>query len=266
MTPVPVFQIDAFTRRLFGGNPAALVPLKSWLPDDQLLSIAAENNLSETVYLVRSDNDTTTDFAMRWFTPSHEVELCGHATLATAWWLFQHGEWARDSVTFDTLSGVLSARRAGDQVEIDLPSRPSQADDSALDTLTAALGQAPSHLRRGANWIAVFDDETSIREMRPDFRSLASLHPLGVIVTAPGDDADIVSRYFAPSFGIDEDPVTGSAHADLAPYWSARLGKTQLQAQQLSQRGGEIDLELSGERVLLRGDCCLFLRGEILLP
>lgn len=265
MTPVPVYQIDAFTQRLFGGNPAALVTLDKWLPDPLLQSIAAENNLSETVYLVRTP-DAPADYAMRWFTPSHEVELCGHATLASAWWLFQHGGWSHDSVTFDTRSGILRAHRNQDKVDIDLPARPSQADDSALPCIRAALGRTPSHLRRGANWIAVFDDEDSIRQLKPDFRSLADLHPLGLIVTAPGSDADIVSRYFAPSFGIDEDPVTGSAHADLAPYWCDRLGRSHLRAQQLSQRGGELELTLNDDRVQLRGDCRLFLRGEILLP
>lgn len=265
MTPVPIYQIDAFTQRVFGGNPAALVPLESWLPDAQLQSISAENNLSETVFLVRSEG-TDADFAMRWFTPTHEVELCGHATLASAWWLFHHGGWAAESVTFDTQSGVLSAQRYGSQVEIDLPSRPSEPDMSARDELAAALGCAPTEVRRGANWIAVFDDESSVRTLNPDFRALTALHPLGVIVTAPGEQVDIVSRYFAPSFGIDEDPVTGSAHADLAPYWSARLNKDQLSARQLSARGGELELHFDAQRVKLRGDCRLFLRGEILLP
>ena len=265
MTPVPVYQIDAFSARPFGGNPAALVVLDTWLADDLLQAIAAENNLSETVYLV-AGHSPQADYAMRWFTPTHEVELCGHATLASAWWLFQHGGFNGDRVSFETRSGVLHASRQGSKVEIDLPTRPSQPDDSPLEALSAALGASPSHIRRGANWIAVFDDEATIKTMRPDLRKLAELHPLGVIVTAPGHDCDIVSRYFAPSFGIDEDPVTGSAHADLAPYWCERLGQNQLNARQLSARGGELQAQLDGARVRLRGDCRLFLRGEILLP
>ncbi len=265
MTPVPIYQIDAFSSRPFGGNPAALVVLDNWLADELLQAIAAENNLAETVYLVAGQSPQA-DYAMRWFTPTHEVELCGHATLASAWWLFQHGGFSGERVSFETHSGVLHASRQGTQVEIDLPTRSSTPDDSISQTLSAALGAGPSHIRRGANWIAVFEDEATIQDMRPDLRQLAELHPLGVIVTAPGQDSDIVSRYFAPSFGIDEDPVTGSAHADLAPYWCERLGQTQLRARQLSARGGELDLQLDGDRVRLRGDCRLFLRGEILLP
>lgn len=264
MSALPLYQIDAFSRRVFGGNPAALVPLESWLPDATLQAIAAENKLSETAYFV-PDSESGSDFALRWFTPRAEVELCGHATLATAWWLFEHGGWERPELRFRTRSGVLRAKRSGQGVEIDLPARASQDDPSHLDRLSAALGQVPLLVRRGANLLAVFADEATVQNLKPDFSALRRLHPYGVIVTAPGQQCDLVSRYFAPSYGIDEDPVTGSAHADLAPYWAQRLGKSELQARQLSERGGELEIRLDADRVHLRGDCVLYLRGEIFL-
>lgn len=258
------FQIDAFTNQAFGGNPAAVIPLQQWLSADLMQQIALENQLSETVFFVPEPADC--DFAIRWFTPTAEVELCGHATLASAWWLFEYGQWNEDAVRFSSRSGPLRARRAGGGVTIDLPARTSQEDCGDRQALEHALGAEVQALYRGANLMAVLANQATLRDLRPDFRALAAFHPLGVIATAPGEDCDVVSRYFAPSFGIDEDPVTGSAHCDLAPYWSQRLGRTHFQARQLSARGGDLDVHLDGDRVLLTGDCYLFSRGEILLP
>lgn len=263
MTPLSLYQIDAFTRQPFGGNPAALVPLDSWLPDARLQAIAAENNLSETAYFVP---DSQTDFHLRWFTPLREIDLCGHATLATAWWLFHHGGWSGPHLRFASRSGVLEAERAGDAVRISLPARPSQDIEGVDPQISAALGRAPQALRSGANLIAIYPAQSDIEQLRPDFAALKALHPKGVIVTAPGDNCDFVSRYFAPSYGVDEDPVTGSAHADLAPYWAEVLGRQRFAARQLSARGGELAVELDGGRVGLTGHCALYLRGEILCP
>lgn len=263
---LPLVQIDAFTDALFGGNPAAIMLLPHWLDDAVLQRIAAENNLSETAFLVEAENRQQADYELRWFTPSAEVELCGHATLASAWWLFRQRESEAEQLRFDTRSGLLSARRIAEQIEIDLPIRASQADDSARELIESALGKAVTHLRRGSNWIAVLPSESALRSVAPDFARIGRLHPLGLIITAAGEQCDFVSRYFAPSYGIDEDPVTGSAHADLAPYWADKLQRTTLHARQLSTRGGELRLQLDGTRVRLRGDCVLYLSGEVTLP
>ncbi|MGJ8668982.1 MAG: PhzF family phenazine biosynthesis protein [Oceanococcus sp.] len=263
MTVVPIYQIDAFTSHVFGGNPAAIVPLDRWLSDAQLQSIAAENNLSETAFLVP---DTQADYALRWFTPAAEVELCGHATLATAWHLFHQAKFAHEQVRFSTLSGVLVARKSAQGIEIDLPSRPSEVDNSLLEPITSAMTLRPQECWNGANAIAVYENESQIRSLKPDFTAVSKLHPKGLIVTAAGDSCDFVSRYFVPSYGIDEDPVTGSAHADLMPLWSKKLGRNTLVARQLSKRRGELLVELKGDRVALTGQCVAYLRGEIYLP
>ncbi len=263
MKPLSLYQIDAFTRQTFSGNPAALVPLDHWLEDDRLQAIAAENNLSETAYFVPHSQ---TDFHLRWFTPRCEIDLCGHATLATAWWLFHHGGWTRPLLHFTTRSGVLIAERAGEAVRISLPARPSHPVSMMPAAVSAGLGRTPAALRSGANLIAIYPAQADIEGLTPDFAALRALHPKGVIVTAPGEDCDFVSRYFAPSFGVDEDPVTGSAHADLAPYWAEILGRDRFKARQLSARGGELDVELAAGRVGLTGHCALYLRGEIFCP
>ena len=262
MITIPIYQIDAFTSTLFGGNPAALMPLSAWLDDAKLQAIAAENNLSETAFLVEH---TPTHYALRWFTPTKEVELCGHATLATAWWLFQQASLRGQILCFDTRSGELTAHWTEDGVEINLPLRPSETDEALRPIVESALGSAPIELRRGANAVAIFATEKDVADLQPDFTRLRDLHPLGLIVTAPGNHCDFVSRYFAPSYGIDEDPVTGSAHADLMPYWVEKLGKTELQAQQISARGGVLALRQQGERVYMRGHCVQYLSGCVTL-
>lgn len=261
---LPLYQVDAFTRQLFGGNPAALVPMESW-PDDALMqAIAAENNLAETAFFVPVADDEA-DYRLRWFTPTVEVDLCGHATLATAWLLFHQLAFPHSRVRFITRSGVLSAQRSDAGVTIDLPARPASAI-ACPPALAGGLGVTPQAVYSGANLIAVFDNEAQISAIRPDFPTLASLHPQGVIVTAPGDSIEVVSRFFGPSFGINEDPVTGSAHADLAPYWCQRLGCEAFEARQLSARQGELSVRLVDNRVLLTGQATLYMQGQIGLP
>jgi predicted PhzF superfamily epimerase YddE/YHI9 len=248
---VPLYQVDAFTSQLFRGNPAAVCPLESWLPDSTLQAIAAENNLSETAFLVREGDA----YRLRWFTPKLEVDLCGHATLAAGFVLLK----AAGEVSFLTRSGTLRVRREGNLLTMNLPALPAMPMP-APDVL-AALG--PRETLRATNWLAVFDREDEVRNLAPDFGKLATLHPYGVIVTAPGREVDFVSRYFVPSFGVNEDPVTGSAHCTLVPYWSRRLGKKKLHAHQVSHRGGELACEDLGARVALSGRCVLYLEGEI---
>lgn len=268
-TTLRIYQVDAFSSALFAGNPAAVVLLETALPDAVMQQIAAENNLSETAFLCPASAAARAeaDFSLRWFTPTHEVALCGHATLASAWVLMNAGLWPQPTVRFATRSGTLEAHHAGDDIRIDLPARDSTPDMPPED-LRQGLGQPPRSVRSGANWIAVYDDEETVRALRPDFAALARLHPRGVIVTAPGRDSDIVSRYFVPSFGIDEDPVTGSAHCDLAPFWCAHFGRDALSARQLSSRGGALTLRWDRDsgRVHLEGQCALYLSGWIHLP
>lgn len=264
---LPIYQVDAFSTRPFGGNPAAVMPLDSWLPDDLLQAIAAENNLSETAYVVATPGGPDGDYAIRWFTPGHEVNLCGHATLASAWVLRHHLGWEEDLLRFSSRSGTLKARFEGEQIQLDFPARP-MAPATPPQALLEALGCVPEQVLHGSNWMAVFPTAEDVAALRPDFRRLADLHPDGLIATAPGEDCDFVSRYFVPSFGIDEDPVTGSAHCDLTPYWSARLGRSHMQARQISARGGELEVRLSadGHRVLLSGVCQPYMEGLVLLP
>jgi predicted PhzF superfamily epimerase YddE/YHI9 len=251
---IPLYQVDAFASAVFRGNPAAVCPLEAWLPDATLQAIAAENNLPETAFFVREGEA----YRLRWFTPTVEVELCGHATLASGYVLLtEPGE-----VRFVTRSGPLAVRRVGEALTLDLPALPAHTMP-APPALAEGLGVVPRETRRASNWLAVLDDEESVRALKPDFARLATLHPHGVIATAPGRAVDFVSRFFGPSFGIPEDPVTGSAHCTLAPYWSARLGKKKLVARQLSARGGELTCEDRGARVALGGRCVLYLEGEI---
>lgn len=269
MLPTPtlrMYEVAAFTAKGLRGNPAAVVLGAEHISEESMQLIAAENNLSETAFLLHS-RSSESDFQLRWFTPKHEVELCGHATLATAWVLFQQRGWHRPDVRFQTHSGILKAVAEGDKVTIDLPARDSESA-ACPSALIEGLGCTPEHVRQGANWIAVLSSEEQLRRLRPDFTALASLHPHIVVVTAPGDESDMVSRCFAPSYGIEEDPVTGSAHCDLAPYWSERLGRTTMSARQLSERGGElrIRLEPQNRRTYLSGQCRLFLEGEIIPP
>lgn len=255
------YQIDAFTDRAFGGNPAAVVPLSAW-PDDSLLqAIAEENNLSETAFFVAADNG----YQLRWFTPVREVDLCGHATLATAHVLFAILGHAGETIFFTTRSGELRVTRQGKKLTMDFPaSRPIPC--GMPEALEQGLGRRPIEVLAADDYLAVFDSEASVRAIVPDQALLGRLDLRGVIVTAPGAEADFVSRFFAPRFGIPEDPVTGSAHCLLAPYWAERLGKKILTAQQVSKRGGSLTCELHGDRVLLSGSAVTFMEAEIFIP
>jgi predicted PhzF superfamily epimerase YddE/YHI9 len=293
-----VFQVDAFTSRVFGGNPAAVVPLEHWLDDAVLQSIAAENNLSETAFLVGGDGR----YRIRWMTPTSEVDLCGHATLASAWVVFQRLEPGRREVSFASNSGQLRVaaegdkppsewpdrlpgdkppsewpdrlpgdkppsewpgRLPGDKLALDFPSRPPEAADASLGAVAQALGREPLAVLASRDYLALFECEDDVRALRPDMARIAALDRMAVIVTARGSDCDFVSRFFAPSVGVPEDPVTGSAHCTLVPFWAARLGETRLFARQLSARGGELWCELRGERVSIAGHAALYLEGTI---
>lgn len=255
---IPLYQVDAFAARTFAGNPAAVCPLPDWLPDEMLQSIAAENNLSETAFLVKRG----ADYDLRWFTPAIEVDLCGHATLGSAYVVSTWLEPGRDRVGFMTKSGQLEVTRAEDLFTMDFPARPPQRleDDAAFDD---ALGRSAQQAWRADKNMAVLASEAEVLAARPDLGKVAALAGDGLIVTAPGETCDFVSRYFAPHAGIPEDPVTGSAHCVLTPYWAERLGKTRLSARQISQRGGELTVEARGARVLLSGQVAPYLEGRI---
>ena len=254
-----IYQVDAFTLGPFSGNPAAVCPLDAWLDDDTMQNIAAENNLSETAFIVARENG----YDLRWFTPLVEVDLCGHATLAAGYVVLNHLRPVLRSVSFETISGKLIVTRDGDRLSMDFPARaPTPAPVS--EVLSDALGQAPSEVYLSRDILAVYDDEESVRSLSPDQAKLATLDEgLGVIVTAKGDTVDFVSRFFAPKAGVAEDPVTGSAHCTLVPFWAERLGRSQLVAHQVSARGGELHCELRGDRVIMSGQCVLFLTGNI---
>ena len=256
---LPIYQVDAFTRGPFSGNPAAVCPLDAWLDDATLQSIAAENNLSETAFLVASDDG----YELRWFTPAIEVDLCGHATLAAGYVVLNHLQPDLDAVTFSTLSGKLIVARDGDRLSMDFPARPP-VPAAISQALSDALGEAPSEVHASRDIVAVYDDEAAVRRLSPDQARLLALDEgLGVIATARGEKVDFVSRFFVPKGGIAEDPVTGSAHCTLVPFWAERLGKSHLVAHQVSARGGELHCEDRGERVIISGKCTLFLTGSI---
>jgi PhzF family phenazine biosynthesis protein len=263
--PVPLFHVDAFTDKPFAGNPAAVCPLESWLDDERLRAVAAENNLSETAYFVPHGDG----YELRWFTPRCEVKLCGHATLASAFVLFNILEPMRDVVRFETRrSGTLTVRRDGAQLAMDFPAAlPRICSHPPLDLMRALGPQSSPHsvLELGDKYFVVYESEAEIRRISPDFALLEKLHPAAVAVTAPGDGADFVSRYFAPSYGVPEDPMTGSIHCFLTPYWAERLSRTRLHARQVSARGGELWCELAGDRVIITGTAVLTLQGSLLI-
>ncbi|HEY40690.1 MAG TPA: PhzF family phenazine biosynthesis protein [Dehalococcoidia bacterium] len=260
-TKIPLYQVDAFTSEVFKGNPAAVCILDEWLDDVGLQSIAAENNLSETAFLVKSDEG----FEIRWFTPLVEVPLCGHATLASAFVIFNHLNWPEASVRIQTRQrGLLTVTQKEGLLEMDFPAMMPSTHEIP-DGLDNALGHPPLEvLGTERQLLTVFADERTVRELKPDFGLLAR-YEFGTIVTAPGSQCDFVSRYFAPNVGIPEDPVTGSAHCVLVPYWSQRLGKKQLHARQVSKRGGELFCEDCGERVSIAGRAVLYLEGTIVV-
>jgi PhzF family phenazine biosynthesis protein len=255
---IPIYQVDAFTGAVFSGNPAAVCPLDRWLADPVLQAIAAENNVSETAYFVRNGEG----YDLRWFTPAREIDLCGHATLASAFVIFERLDRNRLSVTFNTKSGPLSVRREANRLSMDFPSRPPERCE-VPPALEAGLGRHPVETWKARDYMAVFQSEEDVRSLRPDMEKLATLDAFGVIATAPGTDKDFVSRFFAPRVGVPEDPVTGSAHCTLIPYWSKRLSRQRLSARQVSARGGDLECEDRGNRVTISGSAALFLEGTI---
>jgi predicted PhzF superfamily epimerase YddE/YHI9 len=300
---IPIFQVDAFTNKVFKGNPAAVCILEKWLDDKILQDIAEENNLSETAFIVKKDNY----YDLRWFTPKIEVDLCGHATLATAFVIFSfpprsgrecqinksvrqmpcppqarspqenetnitpcineglHLEENLNSVDFKTKSGFLSVEKLEDILMMDFPSRKPVKTETS-DILIDALGIKPKEVLKSRDLLVVFENESQIKEIKPDFEKLKQIKDvMAVIISAPGDSVDFVSRFFAPNAGILEDPVTGSSHSTLIPFWAERLGKSKLHAHQLSSRGGELFCEDRGERVKIGGNAVLYLKGEIYL-
>jgi PhzF family phenazine biosynthesis protein len=257
-----LFQIDAFASRVFSGNPAAVVPLERWLDDATLQAIAAENNLSETAFFVGSGGQ----YHIRWMTPAAEVDLCGHATLASAFVVFSVVEPGRTEVAFQSLSGPLRVEAEGDRLALDFPSSPSRPLEGTASAVAEALGGAPVAVLESLDLMAVYERESDVRTLAPDMAKLATLGSTGVIATAPGGDCDFVSRFFAPGVGIPEDPVTGRAHCSLVPYWSKRLGRGSLFARQVSKRGGELWCEDRGARVRIAGRAVLYLEGTIELP
>jgi len=255
---IPLYQIDAFTDRVFAGNPAAVCPLETWPGDDLMQFVASENNLSETAFFVGREGR----YELRWFTPAAEVDLCGHATLATAHLIFSRLEPGLEKLAFETRSGTLQVEREGERLVMDFPALPGQPV-APPPALVAGLGIEPEAVLGADDYLALLADEAAVRTLEPDFAALAQLDRRSLIVTAAGSDCDFVSRFFAPRYGIPEDPVTGSAHCTLVPYWSARLGQSELHARQLSARGGELWCRDQGARIKIAGQCAFFLQGEI---
>lgn len=255
-----IFQVDAFTNKLFGGNPAAVVPLENWLETDLMQKIAFENNLSETAFFVPNSKG----FHIRWFTPTEEVDLCGHATLASSFVIFNYLSYNKDRIYFDSQSGELVVDRKGDLITLNFPVRipePYTPPDGFLDLFPIK----PIEALFNKSTVLVFESEKIIREMEFDIKGLLKFNTHGVIITAKGDNVDFVSRFFAPDAGIEEDPVTGYAHTILVPYWSAKLGKKKLHALQVSKRGGELFLENLGERVTISGKAIIYSKGYLYL-
>jgi len=262
MSKLRLFQIDAFTSRVFRGNPAAVCPLEQWLDDATLQSIAEENNLAETAFFVPQEEG----FHLRWFTPKCEVDLCGHATLAAAFVIFTELERGRQSVRFDSRSGPLWVRRDTSRLVMDFPALRLKPCLNPPAVLMEGLGKRPEELfsaETDKNYFAIYATEEDVRAIRPQFNLLEQLHPSGVVVTAPGKNADCASRYLAPSYGVPEDQVTGSIHAALTPFWAARLNKPQIHARQVSPRGGELFCEDKGDRVEIAGQAVKYLEGAI---
>lgn len=265
MMRLPIHQIDAFADAPFTGNPAAVVPLRQWLPDDLLQAIAAENNLAETAFFI-PDAGGEADYELRWFTPTCEIRLCGHATLASAHVLMS-ADPRLNAVRFRTrLAGPMTVRRLENGYCLDLPANPPIR--AAFSEAEKALGTSAIEVASHPDRYHVFllEDEAAVRAVAPDFRALAALGDDQFIVTAPGDAHDVVSRVFVPGAGVDEDPVTGSAHSVLAPFWAKRLGREAFTAFQASRRGGVVQCRLAGDRVELSGGCVTMIQGELLLP
>ena len=255
-----LFQVDAFTDKLFGGNPAAICPLQNWLPESLMQSIAAENNLAETAFYVPEGDD----FEIRWFTPTVEVALCRHATLASAHVMFEYYGYSKDRINFYSKSGVLTVTKSNDLLTLNFPTDTIEKVTQVPDDLIEALKKQPSEIYKGkTDYMVVFDSQKDIENIAPDLKLLSTIKARGVMVTAKGDKVDFVSRFFGPQSGIDEDPVTGSAHTTLIPYWAKKLNKDVLTAQQLSARKGDLWCKLLGDRVEISGKTKTYLIGEI---
>ncbi|WP_064197104.1 MULTISPECIES: PhzF family phenazine biosynthesis protein [Emticicia] len=258
---LPIYQVDAFSDKLFGGNPAAVVPLKEWLSDEVMQKIALENNLSETAFFVHTNDG----FDIRWFTPAIEVNLCGHATLATAYVIFNVLKYSKDIINFGSKSGVLKVRKDGKWLELDFPvqeTKPAAAPEGLIES----LGKTPKEIYRASDdYLLIYNSQKDIEEINPNFSALKNIQARGIIVTAKAKSKkiDFVSRFFGPGAGIDEDPVTGSAHTKLVPYWANILGKTELNAEQISERKGYLKCKLVNDRVLMAGKARLYLKGKI---
>lgn len=261
MTKIPLYVIDAFTSRVFGGNPAAVCPLDEWLPKDVMQQIAMENNLSETAFFVREGER----YRLRWFTPTIEVDLCGHATLASSFVIFNYLDPTASSITFDSLSGELRVMREGERLTLDFPTLRAEPTDAPADLFAGLKAEPRETLLSPLGYLAVFDSEDDVRNLKPDFNTLARLNVLGVIATARGRESDCVSRFFAPIAGINEDPVTGGAHCTLTPYWSEKLGKREIHALQVSARGGELFCTDAGDRVKISGHAVRYSEGFLYL-
>lgn len=254
-----IYQVDAFTKEVFKGNPAAICPLEEWIDADLMQKIALENNLAETAFFVKK-NDV---YEIRWFTPTFEIDLCGHATLGSAYVIFEILKAEESSINFHShKSGKLSVERKGDRLILDFPSRPPAACEIP-EGLTEAIGKEPKEVLKSRDYFLVYENEQDIAAIEPDFVKLMKIPAIGFIVTARGDSADFVSRFFAPEVGIFEDPVTGSAHCNLIPYWAEKLDKNELFGRQISARSGELFCELRGDRVKIGGNAVLYLKGEI---
>lgn len=260
-----LYQIDAFTNKLFGGNPAAVIPLKKWIPDDLMQNLAMENNLAETVFFVPSKSKNA-DFDIRWFTPTLEINLCGHATLASAYVIFEIRKAKKKKVVFKSKSGLLTVTKRKEMLEMDFPSWPPQRITDYPEELLTSLGNPEiAGVYQNREYIVELMNEDAVRKCNPDFSLMKKVDRM-VIITAPGkvsDKYDFVSRFFAPNSGIDEDPVTGSAHSQLIPFWFDKLGKKKMVAKQLSSRGGTLYCEQKGQRVIIGGQCVFYMKGEI---
>ncbi|SNR65049.1 phenazine biosynthesis protein PhzF family [Humidesulfovibrio mexicanus] len=265
MPRYPLYQVDAFAEGPFTGNPAAVVPLAAWLPDETLLAIAEENNLSETAFFVPLPPESGADYHLRWFTPTFEIDLCGHATLASAWVAFNELGFTGPCVRFRSQSGPLAVTNENGVLTLDFPSWPP-SPTPVTEEMVRAFGATPLEAHAGRDLLCVFADEDVVRGLTPDHAAFHKLPYVCNIASAPGKTGgayDFVSRVFCPEVGVPEDPVTGSAHSLLTPFWAARLGKTRLRAWQASKRGGRLECELAGDRVRIAGRAALYLRGEI---
>ena len=256
---IPLYQIDAFASELFTGNPAAVCPLDEWLSDELMQSIAAENNLSETAFFVPEDADS---YRIRWFTPASEVDLCGHATLASAYVLFHLRGYPRDRIAFHSRSGILAVTRNEDWLTLDFPAQPPVACEIP-EAVSDAFAAVPAECLQSEDLIVVFEHERDVETAAPDLTQLMKIDSRGVIITAESKQWDFVARFFAPRYGIPEDPVTGSAYTQLVPYWASRTGKQWFRAKQVSARGGELTCELAGDRVFISGKAVRYLEGVI---